>query len=247
MKRYDQYCPIAHALEAVGERWSLLIVRELLHGPKRYTDLAARPARHRHEHPRGAAARPRGGRRRWRSGSSPPPAAVTVYELTEYGRELEEALHALARWGARSLGPPTDGRSARPGLEPERVAARVRPRGAARRARTYVLRIGDEVASMRVDDGTVVAARGAAEAPDLVVIDDATCFYHLFELVARDVSRRGALAEGRACGSRATQDEFERLARRCSASQPRLRRSTSHARLTSSSVVRALPIASRST
>ena len=41
MKRYDQYCPIAHALELVGERWSLLLVRELLHGPKRYTDLAA--------------------------------------------------------------------------------------------------------------------------------------------------------------------------------------------------------------
>ena len=40
-KRYDQYCPIAHALELVGERWSLLVVRELLHGPQRYTDLAA--------------------------------------------------------------------------------------------------------------------------------------------------------------------------------------------------------------
>ena len=40
-KRYDQYCPIAHALDVVGERWSLLIVRELLHGPQRYTDLAA--------------------------------------------------------------------------------------------------------------------------------------------------------------------------------------------------------------
>ena len=39
-KRYDQYCPVAHALELVGERWSLLVVRELLHGPKRYTDLA---------------------------------------------------------------------------------------------------------------------------------------------------------------------------------------------------------------
>ena len=43
-KRYDQYCPIAHALELVGERWALLIVRELLHGPKRYTDLADAPA-----------------------------------------------------------------------------------------------------------------------------------------------------------------------------------------------------------
>ena len=40
-KRYDQYCPVAHALGLVGERWALLIVRELLHGPQRYTDLTA--------------------------------------------------------------------------------------------------------------------------------------------------------------------------------------------------------------
>ena len=40
MKRFDQYCPMAHALSLVGERWSLLVVREFLHGPKRYTDLA---------------------------------------------------------------------------------------------------------------------------------------------------------------------------------------------------------------
>src|ERR671932_343840 len=71
-KRFEQYCPIAHALSLVGERWALLVVRELLRGPKRYTDLAA----------------------------------STVYELTEYGAGLEEVMHAVARWGARSLGLP---------------------------------------------------------------------------------------------------------------------------------------------
>ncbi len=103
-KRYDQYCPVCHALGLVGERWALLIVRELLRGPKRYTDLvegmpgigtnilAARLK----ELEQGGILRKR---------KLPPPAASTVYELTEYGAELEEPLYALARWGARSLPP----------------------------------------------------------------------------------------------------------------------------------------------
>ena len=103
-KRYDQYCPVCHALGLVGERWALLVVRELLQGPKRYTDLL--------EGMPGigtnillAASRARGGRRRPEAEASPP-AASTVYELTEYGRQLEEPLYALARWGARTLGSP---------------------------------------------------------------------------------------------------------------------------------------------
>src|SRR3712207_5132897 len=83
-KRFDQYCPIAHALSLVGERWALLIVRELLKGPRRYTDLAAGlpgigtnilATRLRELEAAGIV-----GRRRLA-----PPAARTVYELTEYG------------------------------------------------------------------------------------------------------------------------------------------------------------------
>ena len=93
-KCYDQYCPVAHALDLVGERWSLLIVRELLHeGPLRYSDL--------HTHLAGCgtnilAARlktlEQGGVVRRRR--LPPPAASWVYELTEYGEGLREVLHA---------------------------------------------------------------------------------------------------------------------------------------------------------
>ena len=50
-KRYEQYCPMAHALDLVGDRWALLVVRELMHGPKRYTDLVRPPAGHRDQHP----------------------------------------------------------------------------------------------------------------------------------------------------------------------------------------------------
>ena len=105
-KRYDQYCPMAHALSLVGERWSLLIVRELLRGPKRYTDISGGlpgiptnilAARLKDLEAGGIVEKKK----------IPPPAACTVYELTEYGAGLEEALYALARWGARSLGPPT--------------------------------------------------------------------------------------------------------------------------------------------
>src|SRR5512144_1450508 len=106
VKRYEQYCPMAHALDLVGDRWALLVVRELMHGPKRYTDLVEGlpgigtnilAARLRDLERADIVARR----------TLPPPAASKVYELTAYGRELRPALRELALWGARSLGPPT--------------------------------------------------------------------------------------------------------------------------------------------
>jgi DNA-binding HxlR family transcriptional regulator len=106
-KRYEQYCPMAHALDLVGDRWALLVIRELMHGPKRYTDLVEclpgigtniLAARLRDLEGHGVVARR----------TLPPPAASKVYELTDYGRELKPAMRELALWGARSLGPPTD-------------------------------------------------------------------------------------------------------------------------------------------
>ena len=112
MRKFDQYCPVAHALSLVGERWSLLIVRELLHGPKRYTDLThglpgigtnILAARLRDLEESGVV----------RKRTLPPPAASTVYELTDYGRALEGPLLALGRWGALSIGERQDGQSLR--------------------------------------------------------------------------------------------------------------------------------------
>jgi DNA-binding HxlR family transcriptional regulator len=172
-KSYDQYCPIAHALGSVGERWSLLIVRELLHGPRRYTDLAdALPgigtnilaARLRELESADVLAKRK----------LPPPTPVTVYELTAKGRGLHRVLHELARWGARSLGPPPPGEvESQPGwLE---HALRVAICLAAPPGR-YVFRVGDERAS--IVDG--VAMPGEAEQPDVVLTSDAVGFYHLF-------------------------------------------------------------------
>lgn len=108
-RSYDQYCAVARALDAVGERWSLLIVRELLRGPRRYTDLHADlpgvstdilAARLKQLEGEGLAVRRKLER----------PASATVYELTERGRELRPVIEALGEWGLGALGEqrPTD-------------------------------------------------------------------------------------------------------------------------------------------
>ncbi|MYS15272.1 helix-turn-helix domain-containing protein [Streptomyces sp. SID4982] len=104
-RRYDQYCSAARALDLVGDRWTLLIVRELLAGPRRYTDLHADlpgvstdvlASRLKDMERDGLA-----GRRRL-----PPPGAAYVYELTPRGRDLLPVLHALGEWGSPELAEP---------------------------------------------------------------------------------------------------------------------------------------------
>ncbi|MET9659524.1 winged helix-turn-helix transcriptional regulator [Streptomyces sp. NPDC006510] len=108
-RSYDQFCATARALDSVGDRWTLLIVRELLAGPRRYTDLHADlpgvstdvlASRLRDMEQSGLATRRR----------LPPPAAASVYELTERGHGLMPVLAALAEWGAPALAErrPTD-------------------------------------------------------------------------------------------------------------------------------------------
>lgn len=105
-RSYLEGCGTAHALDVVGERWALLVVRELLFGPKRFTDLAARLT--------GASTSVLSQRLRELADSEvltrrklPPPAASWVYELTAWGRELEPVVMALGLWGSRS--PQLDG------------------------------------------------------------------------------------------------------------------------------------------
>jgi DNA-binding HxlR family transcriptional regulator len=171
-KRYDQYCPIARALDLVGDRWALLVVRELMHGPKRYTDLV--------DHLPGIGTNILAARLRDLEAGGvvtkrtlPPPAASRVYDLTEYGRGLRAALRELALWGARSLGPPTAADELFPGwLENavDIILAPLAPNG------RFVFHVGDEVASLV--DGE--ARAGAVEDADVVVTGDAEGVYHLF-------------------------------------------------------------------
>ncbi|MFB7373140.1 winged helix-turn-helix transcriptional regulator [Streptomyces sp. NPDC056222] len=104
-RSYDQYCAAARALDAVGDRWTLLIVRELLAGPRRYTDL--------HADLPGVSTDMLAGRLKDMESAElvtrrrlPPPASAYVYELTRRGRELLPVLRALAEWGAPALEEP---------------------------------------------------------------------------------------------------------------------------------------------
>jgi DNA-binding HxlR family transcriptional regulator len=142
-RSYDQFCPLARALDLLGERWTLLIVRDLIGGPRRYTDLRNEldgvpsdilTRRLRDLETAGLV------RRR----ELPPPSASTVYELTERGMELEPALLALARFGLGLLeGVP--GPSAAP--SPERLQLLLRalfdPAAAGPGRRTVALRSGE--------------------------------------------------------------------------------------------------------
>jgi DNA-binding HxlR family transcriptional regulator len=191
-KQFKQYCPLAHALGLVGERWAFLVVRELLHGPKRYTDLL--------EGLPGIgtnilAARLRGLEEAGvvRKRQLPPPAASKVYELTEYGAELEEVFYALARWGARSLGPPGPDEELYPEWGLNAFAALFSPEVATGLTETYVLNIGGDVFSVRLDNGHMHAEMEAAEDADLVVETDMDTF---FRLVSGDVPPRSALKQG---------------------------------------------------
>jgi DNA-binding HxlR family transcriptional regulator len=178
MKSYNQYCPVAHALDVVGERWSLLIVRELLeHGQLRYSDLHANlagcgtnilAARLKELERHGVVRRRR----------LPPPAASNVYELTEYGLELRPVMHMLAHWGARSLEPPARDENLEPGWLANALYMAFPPQPTAARIE---FRIGDEVASFV--DGDV--REGSIESPDAVVESDPAGFFRF--VVDRDV------------------------------------------------------------
>ena len=192
-KRYDQFCPIAHALSLVGERWSLLVVRELLKGPRRYTDLAGGLpgigtnilATRLRELEAGGVVRKR---------RLPPPVASTVYELTEYGAGLEEAIHAIARWGARSLGPPEHDDVIDPEWGLDAVPALLYPERARGLTETYVIGVDASTFTVRLEDGSLTVELGAADDADLVAHMDMPT---VFALASGDVPIREAVERGR--------------------------------------------------
>jgi DNA-binding HxlR family transcriptional regulator len=164
---YFDGCPSAHALDLIGNRWALLVVRELLLGPKRFTDL-------RRGLPRisrnvlsqrlddlevaGVLARR----------TLPPPTPAVVYELTERGLELESVLNAIGRWGARSpLLPDSD----TIGVDTFVLGLRSRydPNAANGLNARYELRIEQEAFEFQIEDGRLTVCRGASSQPDAII------------------------------------------------------------------------------
>lgn len=167
-RSYEDGCAGAHALDLVGERWALLVVRELLLGPKRFTDL-----------------------RKGLPGISPnvltqrlteleavavlrrrkldPPAGAWVYELTDWGRELEPVILQLGKWGARSPALPREA-----GLSVDSLVLSFRamfdPRAAARLTATYELVLNGQHFWARVENGQIALLRGRPPArPDATI------------------------------------------------------------------------------
>jgi DNA-binding HxlR family transcriptional regulator len=170
-RSYRQYCGIARALDLVGDRWALLVVRDLLLGPRRFSDLRATlpgigsnvlTTRLRELERAGVV------RRR----ELPPPAASSVYELTEYGRDLEPILLALGRWGARTLGPREDGQALRSEWLAVALRAYFDPGAADGLDATVELGLPGGTFAARIADGTLTVLPGADGPADLRIESD---------------------------------------------------------------------------
>src|SRR5687768_7402098 len=187
-RTYNDLCGLSHALELVGERWAILVLRELSYGPKRFTDIrsglpSASPnvlsQRLRELEAHGIV------RRR----TLAPPAASKVYELTDWGRELEPTLRSLGRWAARSPHFPDTGH-----FSPSSLAMNLETMFLSDEAAdldlTFDLRLDDEAFTLRIARGELEVERGEADDPDAVIATDPMTFvsilYYEEELTAAE-------------------------------------------------------------
>jgi DNA-binding HxlR family transcriptional regulator len=205
MRSYGDGCSSAHALDLIGERWALLIVRDLLFGPKRFTDLhvglpQSSPnvltQRLRELEEAGIV----------RRGRLPPPASANVYELTEWGAELEPILMGLQRWGAASPSFPHD---VPVGCDAAMLALKnAFPATDARDVRIVIeVRFATDTFRLGVDDGAIDIGRGPAHNPDVILRTDPAT---LEELAFTGLSVKRAERDGRleVDGDRAQLDRF---------------------------------------
>ena len=170
-RTYQQYCPVARALEIVGERWTLLVARELLLGPRRFTDLmdglpgisaTVLASRLKDLEQAGLVSKR----------TLPPPAASTVYELTDRALGLARVLAAMADWGMSMLGRPRKG----DGVRGEWIvlAMAVTTPAPDVRDTTFELHVDGEVLHVDVRDGRLQPRQGAAPDPAAIITVNAT-------------------------------------------------------------------------
>jgi len=189
---YRQYCGLAAALDVLGERWTLLIVRELLLGPRRYGELLAElpgigtnllAERLKFLTDRGVL------RHAGNSGNE------RAYELTELGHQLREPVLGLARWGLAQLGPPTGDELMRPHWGFLAVQSMMDAGRAAGIDEAYEFRVEDSVFHIRIRDGVPAAFQGACpDEPAMIASVDSATF---LEIGAKRLSPFEALACGR--------------------------------------------------
>jgi DNA-binding HxlR family transcriptional regulator len=198
MKSYREYCAVAQALDVVGERWTLLIVRELLiQGPSRYTDL-------RNGLP-GIATNLLAERLREmeqagliRREDAHPPVATTLFHLTERGRELKPVVDALGRWGGPLVSRPIGDDEFRSHWLVLPIEAHLTDNTPERPPITIELRTGDEAMLIETIDGRVRARPGKADHPNAVLSGSGSQVIGLLtgRLDLAEAMRRGLQVEG---------------------------------------------------
>lgn len=199
---------MAHSLDLLGERWALLVVRELLFGPKRFTDLRAGLP--------GASADMLSQRLRELQDSgivrrhrTQPPASAWVYELTEWGLELEPVFSHLGRWGSRSPGMRHD---APIGVDSLMLSLKALfdPAAADGLTATVALRLTGQDFQARIAGGGLTVSRGRPDRPDASLdTDPATLTGLLHEGRPLDAAVRAG--DLQLTGDRAVAERFLRL------------------------------------
>jgi DNA-binding HxlR family transcriptional regulator len=191
-RSYGKYCGLAHALELVGERWALVLVSDLLRGPKRFTDLQrGQPripsnvlsARLKELEEEGIVRRQ----------VLPRPASGVGYELTEYGRELEDVVLRLGLWGAKSMPEPRPDEVVTADTLLLALRSTFRPKAARQLRADYELRLGEIIVHARIDHGALEVDEGSLEDADLVLETDVT----LHPLFTGELSPAEAIESGR--------------------------------------------------
>ena len=192
-RSYDQYCGLAYALDIVGERWTLLIVRELMPGPRRFKDLM--------EGLPGISTNLLSGRLKRLEQQGiicrrvlPPPAGSTVYELTPLGQALEKTLLELGKWGSRFVPPSAEDAALLPvGSYALTLKTFFRPELAQGVHETYELRIDDEVLQVQIEVGEIHVQQGEALKADVVFHTDIASY---LGLLTGQIRPDEAIAEG---------------------------------------------------
>jgi DNA-binding HxlR family transcriptional regulator len=207
---YGQYCGFARALELVGERWALLIVRDLLVGPKRFSDLQRGlpkipsnilTSRLKELEEAGIVQRR----------LQPRPSNGVFYELTEVGSDLEDAVMALGRWGAQRLGEPRPGEIVTEDAMVMALRTTFQPEAAGRTRASYELRLGDIVINAKVANGRASVVAGPLPGADLIIETGPA----VRMLLAREVTPEQALKKKlvRITGDPKLLDRFVRMFR----------------------------------
>ncbi|MEV0585375.1 helix-turn-helix domain-containing protein [Nonomuraea sp. NPDC050310] len=197
-RNYNQYCATARTLDLVGERWTLLLIRELLTGPKRFSDLQQSlrglgtgllAARLKHLEREGLA----------RKVTLPPPARTPAYALTPAGVDLEPVVMALARWGLTwAMDEPREQEAFHPGWAVLGLKACFDAEAAAGLKALYEFRVEEEVFHARIDDGTIETVHGPAQHPDVVITTGRETFR---DLAASRSTLEAAISSGAASAS----------------------------------------------